>query len=79
MSCLQGSETLILYFNISLDLCVLFFWCGFFVWFVGVFSMLRSKYGLSLAIDNNMVMNFFRWTDDFLFFQLQHLLYMVLE
>lgn len=76
MSCLQRSETLILYFNISLYLCVVLVWV---VWFVGVFSMLRSKYGLSLAIDNNMVMNFFRWTDDFLFFQLQHLLYMVLE
>lgn len=55
MSCLQDSETLILYFNISLDLCV-----GFFVWFVGFFLMLRSKCSLSLVIDNNTVMNFFR-------------------
>lgn len=79
MGCLQDSETLILYFNISLDLCVLLFWCGFFVWFIGRFFMLRGKCGLSLAIDNNTVMNFFRWTDNFLFFQLQHLQYMVLE
>lgn len=76
MSCLQDSETLILYFNISLDLCGLLwvFLIGF-----GVFLMLRTKCGLSLAIDNNTVMNFFRWTDRFLLFQLQHLLYTVPE
>lgn len=76
MSCLQDSETLILYFNISLDLCGLLwvFLIGF-----GVFFMLRTKCGLSLAIDNNTVMNFFRWTDRFLLFQLQHLLYTVPE